>query len=107
VDPNPPVSGNDATVAGLQLIIAGDQYNTINKPSEIVGGAAAEVADKLLKGEKPEATDELFGSPTKLFDPTLVTSENLKAEIIDKKINTPEDLCTKEYAQACSKMGIS
>ena len=30
------------TVAGLQLIIAGDQYNTISKPSEIVGGAAAE-----------------------------------------------------------------
>jgi D-xylose transport system substrate-binding protein len=107
VNPNPPVSGNDATVAGLQLIIAGDQYNTINKPSEIVGGAAAEVSDKLLKGEKPESTDELFGSPTKLFDPTLVTAENLKAEIIDKNINTPEDLCTKEYAQACAKMGIS
>ena len=42
VNPVPPVSGNDATVAGLQLVIAGDQYNTISKPSEIVGGAAAE-----------------------------------------------------------------
>lgn len=29
VDPIPPVSGNDATVAALQLIISGDQYNTI------------------------------------------------------------------------------
>ncbi len=36
VDPVPPVSGNDATIAALQLIIAGDQYNTISKPSEIV-----------------------------------------------------------------------
>ena len=106
-DPLPPVSGNDATVAGLQLIIAGDQYNTINKPSEIVGGAAAEVANALVNGDKPEATDTLFGSPTKLFKPILVTQDNLKAEIIDKKINTPADLCTKEYAKACQKLGIS
>ncbi|RUU03177.1 MULTISPECIES: sugar ABC transporter substrate-binding protein, partial [unclassified Mesorhizobium] len=28
VDPVPPVTGNDATIAALQLIIAGDQYNT-------------------------------------------------------------------------------
>jgi D-xylose transport system substrate-binding protein len=107
VSPNPPVSGNDATVAGLQLIIAGDQYNTISKPSEIVGGAAAEVADKLLNGEKPDSDTELFGSPTKLYQPTLVTAENLKAEIIDKKINTPSELCTKEYAAGCQKLGIS
>ena len=36
VNPVPPVTGNDATIAALQLIIAGDQYNTISKPSEIV-----------------------------------------------------------------------
>jgi D-xylose transport system substrate-binding protein len=107
VNPNPPVSGNDATVAGLQLVIAGDQYNTINKPSEIVGGAAAEVAAKFVAGEEPEATEELFGSPTKLFAPTLVTAENLKAEIIDKKINTASELCTAAYAAACTKLGIS
>jgi D-xylose transport system substrate-binding protein len=107
MNPNPPVSGNDATVAGLQLIIAGDQYNTINKPSEIVGGAAAEVAASFIDGKTPEAPDELFGSPTKLYDPTLVTAENLRAEIIDKKINTAADLCTKEYAAACTKLGIS
>src|SRR5690554_1800184 len=33
VDPLPPVTGNDATIAALQLIVAGDQYNTIPKPS--------------------------------------------------------------------------
>jgi D-xylose transport system substrate-binding protein len=103
----PPVSGNDATVAGLQLIIAGDQYNTINKPSEIVGGAAAEAANTLLKKGKPAASDELFGSPTKLYDPTLVTAKNLKSEIIDKNINTVSDLCTSAYAADCKALGIS
>jgi D-xylose transport system substrate-binding protein len=107
MNPNPPVSGNDATVAGLQLIIASDQYNTINKPSEIVGGAAAEVANAFLKGTKPVASASLFGSPTKLYTPTLVTAENLKAEIIDKGINKVADLCTSNYAAACTKLGIS
>lgn len=30
VQPLPPVTGNDATIAALQLIIAGDRYNTIS-----------------------------------------------------------------------------
>jgi len=112
VDPVPPVTGNDATVAGLQLIIAGDQYNTISKPSEIVGGAAADVAVGLLKGETPKADTTLFGTPTKLFTPALVTAANLKAEIIEKNVNgkpiqTPAQLCTGRYAAGCAKLGIS
>jgi D-xylose transport system substrate-binding protein len=107
VNPVPPVSGNDATVAGLQLIIAGDQYNTISKPSEIVGGAAADVADKLLKGETPEPKTTIFDSPAELFTPTLVTQENLKAEIIDKNITPASELCTAEYAAACTRLGLT
>ena len=105
-DPVPPVSGNDATVAGLQLIIAGDQYNTINKPSEIVGGAAAEAAVDLLNGKTPESTGDVLGSPTRLFQPTLITQDNLKAEIVDKGITPASDLCTSAYAAACQKLGI-
>ena len=106
-DKVPPVSGNDATVAGLQLIIAGDQYNTISKPSEIVGGAAAQAAVDLLSGKAPESTGDVFGSPTKLFTPTLVTQDNLKAEIVDKNITPAAELCTSEYAAACKKLGIA
>ena len=81
-----PVTGNDATIsAALQLIIAGDQYNTISKPSEIVAGAAADVAVELLNGETPTAETTLYGTPSKLFVPAVVTRENLKSEIIDKK----------------------
>ena len=58
VDPVPPVTGNDATIAALQLIIAGDQYNTISKPSEIVAAAAANVAVQFLAGETPKAEDD-------------------------------------------------
>jgi len=112
VDPVPPVTGNDATIAGLQLIIAGDQYNTISKPSEIVGAAAAKVAVALLEGQTPPSNTTLFGTPTELFTPALVTAENLKAEIVDKEINgkpiePASVLCTGRYAAGCTKLGIT
>ncbi|WP_371930759.1 ABC transporter substrate-binding protein [Paracoccus spongiarum] len=106
VDPLPPVTGNDATIAALQLIIAGDQYNTISKPSEIVARAAAEVAVTFLKGETPEAKTTLYDTPSELFVPAVVTRENIKAEIFDKGIQTPEEVCTADYADACRELGI-
>ncbi len=112
VNPVPPVTGNDATTAGLQLIIAGDQWNTISKPSEIVASAAAQVAWGLLNGKAPTADTTLFNTPAKLYLPTVVTSSDLKADIIDKKVNgqpigTAAQLCTGRYAAGCAKLGIS
>ncbi len=106
VDPVPPVSGNDATIAALQLIIAGDQYNTISKPSEIVAAAAAEVAVALMKGQVPQSTHTLYDTPSQLFTPAVVTRENIKAEIFDAGIQTAADVCTGEYAAGCSELGI-
>ena len=112
VAPVPPVTGNDATIAGLQLIIAGDQYNTISKPSEIVAAAAADVAVALLSGETPKADGKLFDTPARLFVPALVTSGNLKAEILDrqvdgKPIESAATLCTGRYAEGCKTLGIA
>ncbi|MEO8411614.1 MAG: sugar ABC transporter substrate-binding protein, partial [Propionivibrio sp.] len=106
VKPLPPVTGNDATIAALQLIIAGDQYNTISKPSEIVAAAAANVAVDLLAGKTPKAETTLYDTPAQLFVPAVVTAENLKAEIIDKKIQTPAELCSGRYEEGCKKLGI-
>ncbi|WP_105420608.1 MULTISPECIES: sugar ABC transporter substrate-binding protein [Neorhizobium] len=107
VNPVPPVTGNDATIAALQLIISGDQYNTISKPSEIVAAAAAKVAVQLLKGEKPQAKTSLYDTPSELFVPAVVTADNIKAEIFDKKIQTAKEVCTGEYAEGCKKLGIT
>lgn len=60
------MTGNDATIAALQLVISGDQYNTISKPSEIVGAAAAQAAAKFLAGEAPEAKATLYDTPSEL-----------------------------------------
>jgi D-xylose transport system substrate-binding protein len=106
VDPVPPVTGNDATIAALQLIIAGDQYNTISKPSEIVAAAAANAAVKFLNGETPEPTTTLYDTPSELFVPAVVVRDNIKAEIFDKGLNTVEEVCTGRYADGCAELGI-
>ena len=106
VQPVPPVTGNDATIAALQLIIAGDQYNTLSKPSEIVAAAAAKVAVELIQGKKPQASTTLYNTPSQLFTPAVITAKNIKAEIFDKKIQTYAQVCTGDYTAACQKLGI-
>lgn len=106
VQPVPPVTGNDATIAALQLIIAGDQYNTISKPSEIVAAAAAKVAVELIQGKKPQASTTLYNTPSQLFTPAVITAKNIKAEIFDKKIQTYAQVCIGDYTAACQKLGI-
>jgi len=101
------VTGNDATIAGLQLIISGDQYNTILKPSEIVAAAAAKAAVGFLSGQAPKGETSLFNTPTQLFKPSVITAQNLKAEVVDKGFANAKELCTDRYAVGCKKLGIT
>jgi D-xylose transport system substrate-binding protein len=107
VTPVPPTTGNDATLAGLQLVLSGDQYNTISKPSEVVAAAAAEVALQLIAGETPESDTTLFDAPSQLFTPTVITAENLKAEMVDTGLVDVAELCAGSYAGACTRLDIS
>ena len=107
VDPVPPVTGNDAEIAAIQRIVAGDQFNTISKPISIVAEAAAEVAYAFVQGEVPAGETTLFNTPSQLFEPTVVTIDNLEEVIIDGGIYTAQDICTAEYAAACTEAEIS
>jgi D-xylose transport system substrate-binding protein len=103
----PPVTGNDAELAAVQLVIAGDQYNTISKPIKIVAEAAAEVAYKFVQGKPPAGKTTLFDTPSELFTPTVVTQENLAETLLgpDGPLKV-EDVCTSTYKAACDKLGI-
>ena len=80
---------------------------SLSQCREIVAAAAANVAVTFLKGETPEAKTTLYDTPSELFVPAVVTAENIKAEIFDKGINTPEEVCTGEYAEGCKALGIT
>jgi D-xylose transport system substrate-binding protein len=103
----PPVTGNDAELAAVQRVIAGDQYNTISKPIKIVAEAAAEVAYKFAKGEKPAGEATLFDTPSQLFTPTVVTQDNVKKEMFDSGLMKAGDVCTSAYKAQCDKLSIS
>ncbi|HLI58429.1 MAG TPA: substrate-binding domain-containing protein [Solirubrobacteraceae bacterium] len=106
VHPIPPVTGNDATTAGVQLIIAGEQYNTINKPYHIEADAAANAAYDFLTGKTPPSHTKVFGTPAQLFTPHVVTRANIKSQLIDPGFQTVKELCTKTYAADCKKLGL-
>lgn len=105
-DPIPPVTGNDAEIAAIQRIIAGTQFNTISKPSVVVAEAAAEVANGFLSDEPPEGETTLFETPSQLFEPEVVTRENVKEIVFDGGIYAVDEVCTGEFASACAELGI-
>jgi len=105
-NPLPPVTGNDAEVAAIQRIVAGEQYNTISKPIYIVAEATAEVAVQLLKGETPKPNTTLFDTPSQLFIPEVVTQANVQKVMIDSGIYKHDQICTDAYKAACDKLGL-
>ncbi|WP_210583241.1 sugar ABC transporter substrate-binding protein [Streptomyces sp. GESEQ-35] len=103
----PPITGNDAELAAIQRIIAGDQFSTISKPIKIVAEAAADAVHQLLKGEEPKADSTLFNTPSQLFKPTVVTQKNLKEVIFGSGgVLKAKDVCTAQYAADCGRLGI-
>ncbi|WP_338043453.1 sugar ABC transporter substrate-binding protein [Nonomuraea lactucae] len=106
-----PVTGQDATVQGLQNILAGDQCMTVYKAVKKEADAAAKLAVSLAKGEKPQATgsvkDPETGQnvPAELLEPQAITIDNVKDVVADGYV-TKEELCTGDFAAKCTDAGI-
>lgn len=105
-NPVPPVTGNDAELAAAQRIVAGEQYNTISKPIRYVAEAAAAVAVQFVHGMQPVPTATLFGTPSQLFTPTVVTVDNLEQMLVDSDELEVSTICTPEYAEDCRRAGL-
>jgi D-xylose transport system substrate-binding protein len=99
-----PLSGQDATVQGIQYIIAGWQSGTVYKyvPDEANAAAAAAVA--LLKGQKPKTnTTRKNGSkaePTLALPVVWITKANYTRLFTDKFLKK-SDVCVGAYAKYC------
>jgi D-xylose transport system substrate-binding protein len=106
VSPVPPITGNDSELAAAQRILQGQQYNTISKPIRMVAEAAAAASVQFVNGRQPAAQEELFGTPTELFEPTIVTAGTLRQTLIDTGELELGTVCTPELADACERAGI-
>ena len=113
-DALPPITGQDAELAAIQRIVAGEQAMTVYKPIPIEAETAAEVAVELLNGDEvPAPATPASSRPTYkgvasfIFDPIAVTQDNVADTIIADGFYSADDICTEEYADACAAAGIS
>jgi D-xylose transport system substrate-binding protein len=108
-----PVTGQDATVQGLQNILAGDQCMTVYKAIKGEADAAAALAIALAKGAKPTTAtgtikDPQSGAavPSVLLTPVSIVKSSVKDVVADGFV-TKEELCTGNFATLCTENGIS
>src|ERR1700753_984081 len=102
-----PVTGQDATLVGLQNILAGYQCGTAYKPIYLEAQAAAALAMYLRAGEKPPAslangstqdTQAKVAVPSVLLTPEWVTPSNMNDTVIKDQFVPAKQLCAGSYA---------
>jgi len=102
-----PLTGQDATVGGIQNILAGYQSMTVYKAIRAEANAAAELAVALLRGEPTEdiATSTVDNGqneiPSVLLEPISVTTENIEETVIADGFRTWEEICVGDFADFC------
>jgi D-xylose transport system substrate-binding protein len=106
-----PVTGQDATLQGLQNILAGDQCMTVYKAVKQEADAAAKLAVGLAKGEQQTAPDTIKDPesgrdvPSVLLQPVSVTIDNVNDVVADGYIKK-EELCSGSFAAKCTQAGV-
>ncbi len=114
VEPLPPVTGQDAELAAIQRILAGDQHMTIYKPYASEAATAAKMALAAAEG-KPYAGEHAtvmrtnssgHQVPSVLLPVVAVTSDNVKDTVVADGIYSAADLCTPSFAEACKAAGL-
>ena len=102
-----PVSGQDASIAGLQNVLLGKQTATVYKPFSLEAKAASDLAIKILKGEDVGTIDKKLddGTPYVAVTPVLVGQDKVESVVTagDAKAS---DICTAAVADACAKFGV-
>jgi D-xylose transport system substrate-binding protein len=105
-----PVTGQDATAAGIQHILAGQQCMTVYKAVKKEADGAAKVAIALDKGQTPPSNGSVQNgsvkTPALLETPVAVTAKNIKDTVIKDGFLTKNEICSGQYAKDCAKYGI-
>ena len=96
--PLPVITGQDATIAGVKSIIAGEQTETIFKDTRILADNTVEMIEAIHDDKKVPVNDkETYDNgekvvPTYLAKPVSVDKDNYKQELIDTKYYKEKDL---------------
>jgi D-xylose transport system substrate-binding protein len=110
-----PVTGQDASVEGLQRILAGTQCMTVYKNGALEAEDASKLAIDLAKGDTAAAnqiaTDTIMDTtthqevPFARETPVSIFQNNVHV-VTDEGYQKASDVCTGNYASLCSKYGV-
>jgi len=109
-----PTTGQDAELAAIQRIIAGEQYMTVYKPIKTLAENAAAIAVAVVNGEEPpaelitaEEDNGIEQVPTNLIETIPVsTPKEIQDSVIADDYWSVDEICDKQYAQVCKDAGI-
>lgn len=111
-----PVTGQDASIEGLQNILSGDQCMTVYKNTNLEAELVAKLAIAVINGDEDEADSLVTGSvpdsetgedvPSALAEPETITLENISTPVDDGFADAAE-LCAGDFAQLCEENGIT
>ncbi|GAA2157030.1 sugar ABC transporter substrate-binding protein [Kitasatospora kazusensis] len=110
-----PLTGQDAQLDGVQRILAGTQTMSIYKPYKPEADAAGSMAVAFAQGKAPEPsvtpTTATSGSgqtvPSDLITPIVLTKDNVKTTVVADGLYTVAQICTPDFAAACTAAGLS
>ncbi|MEU8816661.1 multiple monosaccharide ABC transporter substrate-binding protein [Actinoplanes sp. NPDC048796] len=94
----PVVTGQDAEAASVKSIIANEQYSTIYKDTRQLAKTTVEMADAVLKGNKPTTNNDkdydngVKVVPSMLLESVIVDKANYKKELVDTGYYTEAQL---------------
>lgn len=113
ITPLPPVTGQDAELAAIQRILAGEQYMTVYKAIKQEAETAAQLSYTLLGGGTPAAAmvngkvnNGKVDVPSVLLVPVKVTKANVKDTVIADNFWKASEICTADFTKACTDAGI-
>lgn len=96
--PLPIITGQDADLASVKSIVAGEQTQTVFKDTRVLADKAAGMVDAILKGEEVEVNDtETYDNnervvPSYLCEPVSVDITNYKEALIDSGYYTEDEI---------------
>jgi D-xylose transport system substrate-binding protein len=113
VDPaTRPTTGQDAELAAVQRIVAGQQYMTVYKAIKPEAEDAAQLAVDLLNGKTSSLVNQQVNNGSKnvssvILTPVEVTQDNIDSTIVKDGFWTVDQICTPTYAADCKKIGLT
>jgi putative multiple sugar transport system substrate-binding protein len=96
--PYPIVTGQDAEVASVKSIIAGEQFSTIYKDTRELAKTTVGMADAVLKGQKPTTNNDkdydngVKVVPSMLLESVIVDKTNYQKTLVESGYYTEADL---------------